>query len=581
MDERHGHSRLSATRGGGRPLPDGVRGQMEASFGADFSGVRVHTGSEATQLNSAVSAQAFTRGQDIYLGEGRSNLESSVGKKLLAHELTHTIQQTGAVRRQTPGSATIGSVSRAPQGIQRLMSKDELMAKAGKPKHNILFYKMSTRYKKILSAVGEYDNYLSVPPVVHSQDGNIFAKVGKEYLDTIKAAAMEYLLKHDIGKRRAVIFELAKQIDPEKKALDNAAANYDLIKNLPGRTALWYAKSLPSTPAPKLPTPTAKPSAPKPVPPSKPLPPTPATSPTKKPRIILEPPSQPMPPTPTTPPIEVPSIIPKPPTKPLPSIPATPPVTTPPVATPPVIPAPLPENVYMQNVAGLGGEYKWLSEQARNMAPLGWSPTAPGGLTEAQYTAIRVYTSGDYKYINPVLINSPGWLAGGMNPNDPTGEVQANWMSSLAELATELKKPGEFLKKIEQMALEHSAMAIEGLKKLPPFVGRVFRGESRPESIYQSDYPPGKTIEKGHFLSTSKDVNQSMKFAKDDSGAAPPRRGILWEINANGKKGRDIQDISLFTQEQEVLFMPGSTFKINKVDPVIGPTPLKVEMEET
>ncbi len=86
-------SRLAATRGSGRPLPKTTRDFMEQRFGADFSGVRVHIGSESAQLNTEVSAQAFTRGQDIYLGEGKENVESSEGKQLLAHELTHTIQQ--------------------------------------------------------------------------------------------------------------------------------------------------------------------------------------------------------------------------------------------------------------------------------------------------------------------------------------------------------------------------------------------------------------------------------------------------------------------------------------------------------
>jgi hypothetical protein len=115
-------SRLSSAQRGGRPLPDSVRGQMEKRFGADFSGVRVHRGSEAAQLNLAVSAQAFTHGQDIYLSESKSNIESSVGKKLIAHELTHVIQQ---------GSANITSktAQQAPQGantsvIQRWDEKE-------------------------------------------------------------------------------------------------------------------------------------------------------------------------------------------------------------------------------------------------------------------------------------------------------------------------------------------------------------------------------------------------------------------------------------------------------------------------
>lgn len=96
-------SRLSAARGGGRPLTDGVRGQMEAGFGADFSGVRIHTGSESAELNRAVSAQAFTHGKDIYLGADRYDPGTMPDKRLLAHELTHVVQQTGtgSVRRQS------------------------------------------------------------------------------------------------------------------------------------------------------------------------------------------------------------------------------------------------------------------------------------------------------------------------------------------------------------------------------------------------------------------------------------------------------------------------------------------------
>ncbi|MGC1375921.1 MAG: DUF4157 domain-containing protein, partial [Anaerolineales bacterium] len=87
--------RLNATRGGGAPLPDQTRTFMESRFGADFSDVRIHTGSEAAKLNRAVSAQAFTQGKDIYLGAGKENVESHEGKELLAHELTHVVQQTG------------------------------------------------------------------------------------------------------------------------------------------------------------------------------------------------------------------------------------------------------------------------------------------------------------------------------------------------------------------------------------------------------------------------------------------------------------------------------------------------------
>jgi hypothetical protein len=87
---------LAAHKGSGSPLPEETRAYMEPRFGADFSGVRVHTGGEAVQMNKELKAQAFTHGQDIYLGTGRYDPGSTAGKRLLAHELTHVVQQGGA-----------------------------------------------------------------------------------------------------------------------------------------------------------------------------------------------------------------------------------------------------------------------------------------------------------------------------------------------------------------------------------------------------------------------------------------------------------------------------------------------------
>src|SRR5262245_29853202 len=88
---------LGQSSGKGSPLPESVRAYMEPRFGADFSGVRVHTGSDSTQLNRSLSAQAFTLGRHIYYGTGKSPTDLS----LTAHELTHVIQQTGAVQAKT------------------------------------------------------------------------------------------------------------------------------------------------------------------------------------------------------------------------------------------------------------------------------------------------------------------------------------------------------------------------------------------------------------------------------------------------------------------------------------------------
>jgi len=88
--------RIESSRGSGQALDDTTRENMEGAFGADFSNVRIHTGSESAELNNSVQARAFTTGSDIYFNEGQYNPSSTAGQELLAHELTHTVQQ-GAV----------------------------------------------------------------------------------------------------------------------------------------------------------------------------------------------------------------------------------------------------------------------------------------------------------------------------------------------------------------------------------------------------------------------------------------------------------------------------------------------------
>jgi cell wall-associated NlpC family hydrolase len=91
--------RIDAIRGAGQPLPEDVRAYMEPRFGYDFSGVRVHNDSQAHQLARSVNAVAFTVGQEVVFGAGAYAPESDTGRRLLAHELTHVIQQGAAAGR--------------------------------------------------------------------------------------------------------------------------------------------------------------------------------------------------------------------------------------------------------------------------------------------------------------------------------------------------------------------------------------------------------------------------------------------------------------------------------------------------
>ena len=101
---------IDRARGGGQGMDHGTRTRMESSFGADFAAVRIHTDAHADGLNQSLGARAFTTGRDVFFRHGEYNPGSSSGRELLAHELTHVVQQNGdEIRRKMtvsePGDA--------------------------------------------------------------------------------------------------------------------------------------------------------------------------------------------------------------------------------------------------------------------------------------------------------------------------------------------------------------------------------------------------------------------------------------------------------------------------------------------
>ena len=94
-------------RGGGQPLPESARAFFEPRFGHDFSGVRVHTGAAASASANSLNARAYTLEQDIVFGSGQFEPETDNGKRLLAHELTHVIQQNAQGRQSAANQMEI------------------------------------------------------------------------------------------------------------------------------------------------------------------------------------------------------------------------------------------------------------------------------------------------------------------------------------------------------------------------------------------------------------------------------------------------------------------------------------------
>ena len=99
---------IQTSKGRGNSMDSNTQSFMSSRFGSDFSDVKIHTDNQAVQLSRNLNAKAFTVGNDVYFNEGQYQPGFAAGKQLLAHELTHTLQQGGA------SSSSSGLIQRTP-----------------------------------------------------------------------------------------------------------------------------------------------------------------------------------------------------------------------------------------------------------------------------------------------------------------------------------------------------------------------------------------------------------------------------------------------------------------------------------
>ena len=173
----------------GEPLDSTTRAWMEPRFNFDFSGIRVHRNQEAAASAQAVNAFAYTVGRNIFFGAGQYSPQTAWGKNLLAHELTHVVQQRGArniggaLELGQPGdvyereadavSQTIGDASRQEQGISAHPIRHGLLASnariqrwsygSGAPPHPDYTVVPKDDKKRINAAMGIVNNVVSNP----------------------------------------------------------------------------------------------------------------------------------------------------------------------------------------------------------------------------------------------------------------------------------------------------------------------------------------------------------------------------------------------------------------------------------
>jgi hypothetical protein len=115
-------------RSSGRPLDAAARGTLEPRFGYDFSQVRVHTDARSAESAQAVNALAYTVGRDVVFGAGRYAPQTSEGRRLIAHELTHVVQQqglSGGVRQHLTLGPTDDPYEREAERIASAVTRTE------------------------------------------------------------------------------------------------------------------------------------------------------------------------------------------------------------------------------------------------------------------------------------------------------------------------------------------------------------------------------------------------------------------------------------------------------------------------
>ena len=209
---------LKSKSGRGKGLPQNTKAEMESSFGRDFSEVNIHTDEDAVKMNKELGAQAFTHGNDIYFNSGKYLPESGEGKHLLAHELTHVVQQNSSINmkkkkkaKRDPRIASClkkksGDILPGKVGLLEHINRDVGLAPLGKEKAS--FEKKIRGNREAHRFVCEY-GVSAVLALYHNKDF-------KNRLDVVKAREShkvnpEYYTYEGSDKRQQTIGMLEKK----------------------------------------------------------------------------------------------------------------------------------------------------------------------------------------------------------------------------------------------------------------------------------------------------------------------------------------------------------------------------------
>ena len=218
---------IAGQRGKGQALDDTIRQPMEQAFGADFSSVKVHTDGKSDRLNHSLQAKAFTTGQDVFFRQGSYQPNSRTGQELLAHELTHVVQQSDDTVRR---SGKLTSLSRLPQKIARRQVKVRTLQRAEKK-----------------NDLGEWEPYdLDISSLSQEEIDEIRKKLHTLFRPegTIKLTRSELF---ELNKRESLLYHSEEQVQARaEKALRDDREKLEALGQLLAKNEEWDLIGSPS-----------------------------------------------------------------------------------------------------------------------------------------------------------------------------------------------------------------------------------------------------------------------------------------------------------------------------------------------
>lgn len=205
---------LVRAKGGGQPMSPTVREPMERAFGADFGGVRVHTGAQADMLARSIQAKAFTTGHDVFFRQGAYEPGSRGGQELIAHELTHVVQQNGGTVQRLPQEFP---QQRATETTSEFASNSEVKSLQLNSESIMFWEKSSSRELSITSINQEVVQCVGkvgeAPESFEEQLSNRFSRMWQEAglseFDILAQKIMQAILRKGGNNRPAAITSMS------------------------------------------------------------------------------------------------------------------------------------------------------------------------------------------------------------------------------------------------------------------------------------------------------------------------------------------------------------------------------------